>query len=292
MSARGFSLIELLVACALVVILGAAVASLVAPLGAVLERTETVAQLEPAGRTVLDAVLADIREAGSESSVTDPELPFARLVERVSSLRAVNSDELARPGAAVRVVRVPHLGPQGLLRAGAGAGDFTLLLDTVARCARGRPACGFVPGDFALLFNGASAARVSVDAVGDDFVRLRAPLPMAFAAGAVLASIVVNTYGTRANPDGSSQLVRLTTNGAEQPLLDNVVDFEVLPDEIDPFRVQRITIRLRLEAPSPELRGPAGDLFRRAGTSTNPRRWMPDVELRATVALRNPVTAP
>ena len=292
MSARGFSLIELLIACALVVIIGGAVASFVAPLGAVLERGETVGQMEPAGRTVLEAVLADIREAGSEASVGAPEAAFARVVERVSSLRTLDSNELAQPGAAVRVIRAPHLGAQGRLSAAVPAGDFILPLDTVARCAGGPPACGFLPGDLALLYNATGARQVAIDGIGDGFVRLRLAMPAAFAAGAVLTEIVANTYGTRATADGSRQLVRLTANGSEQPLLDNVSEFEVHADAIDPFRVQRINLRLRLEAASPDLRGPEGSLFRRPGTSTNPRRWVPDVELRAAVALRNPVSAP
>jgi hypothetical protein len=181
---------------------------------------------------------------------------------------------------------------QALLSDGVAMGEVILPLDTSVRCAGGPPACGFQAGDVALLYSGATATRIAVAAIGDDFVRLRSPLPAAVVAGAALAEIVSNTYGTRATADGSRQLVRLTANGAEQPLLDNVSEFEVLADAIDPFRVQRVAIRLRLEAPSPELRGPAGYLFRRGGTSTNPRRWVPDVELRAIVALRNPVTRP
>jgi hypothetical protein len=35
------------------------------------------------------------------------------------------------------------------------------------------------------------------------------------------------------------------------------------------------------------FRGPAGPLFRRAGTATRPRAWIPDVEQRMVVAVRN-----
>ena len=217
MSARGFSLIELLIACALVVIIGGAVAALVAPLGAALERTETVGQMEPAGRTVLEAVLADVREAGSDPGIAAPDVGFARVVERVSSLRSLGSDELAWPGGALRVIRVPHLGAQGLLRAAVAEGDVTLPLDTAARCAGGPPACRFLPGALALLYNGAGAERVVVDAIGEGFVRLRSPLASGFAAGAVLAELVSHTYGTRSTPDGSRQLVRLTTGALNSP---------------------------------------------------------------------------
>jgi hypothetical protein len=37
---------------------------------------------------------------------------------------------------------------------------------------------------------------------------------------------------------------------------------------------------------SVDLRGPAGTLFRHGGTARAPRAWVPDIELRTSVALR------
>ena len=59
MSARGFSLIELLLACALFLAIGGAVAALVSPLRAAVERSDAVAQLEPAARSALEGLLGE-----------------------------------------------------------------------------------------------------------------------------------------------------------------------------------------------------------------------------------------
>jgi hypothetical protein len=88
--------------------------------------------------------------------------------------------------------------------------------------------------------------------------------------------------------EGSRQLVRISSGGAEQPLLDNVVDFDVASDTANLSQTTHLSIRLRLEAPSAMLRGPAGYLFRRPGSAGNARQWLPDVQMFFTVALRNP----
>ena len=48
-----------------------------------------------------------------------------------------------------------------------------------------------------------------------------------FDAGAVVASAVTTTYGLRPESDGSQRLVRTSTGGVEQPVLQHVVGFEV-----------------------------------------------------------------
>ncbi len=57
--------------------------------------------------------------------------------------------------------------------------------------------------------------------------------------------------------------------------------------DADLLRARRVDIRLRVEAASADLRGPAGVLFTRAGRATRAARWLPDIELRASVALRS-----
>jgi hypothetical protein len=51
--------------------------------------------------------------------------------------------------------------------------------------------------------------------------------------------------------------------------------------------MRRIVIRVRVEAQSAALRGPAGPLFSRAGTSRDANRWLPDQEIRLEVSPRN-----
>jgi hypothetical protein len=56
--------------------------------------------------------------------------------------------------------------------------------------------------------------------------------------------------------------------------------------DADLLRVRRVRVRIRLQAPSP-FRGPAGPLFVHAGMAADPRRWVPDEEITADVALRS-----
>jgi Prokaryotic N-terminal methylation motif len=285
---RGFSLIELLIACGLLVLVGGAVAALAGPLRLMLERSDSSAQLEPAGRAALEAVVADIRESGSDASVADPRFRLAGVSARLLPLRDLDSNDVAIPGGAIRVVRMPRPAAQAVLGAAAAAGDTVLVLETMSRCAGGPPVCGFAPGSNAMVYDAAAAEVVTVASVGVGRVIVSRPLAASFATGAVLSELSATTYGTRRTVDGSRQLVRRSTGGAELPILDNVADFEVTTDTADLSRVSQVGLRVRIEAASASLRGPAGYLFRRAGTTNDARRWLPDVELRFTIALRNP----
>jgi prepilin-type N-terminal cleavage/methylation domain-containing protein len=288
MSCRGFSLIELLIACALLLVVSGAVAALASPVRAVLERAQHGGQLEPAGQAAMETLVAEIREAGSDAGIAEGHLRLSRVLPRVFPMRDLDSSDMAVPAGAVRLTRTPHVAAQGLLAADAAAGAVTLQLATGSRCTTGAPSCGFRAGTAAVLYQEAGAEVVTLSDTGDGFVTVVAPLVVGFAKDAVLSEVVRTTYGLRRGADGSGQLVRLTTGGAEQPMLDNVVEFEVVPNSDDPLRVESVQIRLRIEAASAALRGPAGYLFRRRGTAANPRLWLPDVELRITVALRNP----
>jgi len=66
------------------------------------------------------------------------------------------------------------------------------------------------------------------------------------------------------------------------------------PDGVNPnrfdadlLRVRRIAVTLRVESAAAALRGPAGPLFARAGTSTSAHRLLPDREIRFDVSPRN-----
>ena len=55
--------------------------------------------------------------------------------------------------------------------------------------------------------------------------------------------------------------------------------------DADLFRIRRIDLRLRVEVRSAAFRGPAGQLFGRAGTAAEARYWVRDRTLTASVAL-------
>jgi len=57
--------------------------------------------------------------------------------------------------------------------------------------------------------------------------------------------------------------------------------------DADLLRVRRVSVTLRVQAAAASLRGPAGALFRRAGTATSAARYVPDLEVHLDVAPRN-----
>jgi hypothetical protein len=138
-----------------------------------------------------------------------------------------------------------------------------------------------------VLYTSSEAHIVAIDGIADGAVGLASPLAAPFEAGAVLSELATVTYGTRLAVDGSQHLVRVSSGGSEQPILDNVVEFSVVTDTEDPLAATRLAWTLRVQAPSAAFRGPAGFLFRQGGTATLSRHWIPDVEFRMVVALRN-----
>lgn len=64
---------------------------------------------------------------------------------------------------------------------------------------------------------------------------------------------------------------------------------DLAPDrwDADLLRIRSVAVTLRVQSASAALRGPAGALFARAGTSRALQRWAPDVETHFTVAPRN-----
>jgi type II secretory pathway pseudopilin PulG len=286
MTARGFTLIELLVAAAVTMAVTGALAALVAPLGSATDRSHANADMDAGTRSALQQLAADLRQAGADASIAPPSR-LASVLPPVALLRDLAAGEVGLPATAVRVTYIPHLAAQATLEVAAAAGDIVVRLDTTSRCSTGFPACGFRPGQSALLYAGAAVSTVSLDAAANGTVTLSAPLPRPFPAGAVLAEFVSVTYGTRPDGAGAHRLVRGSTGGAEQPMLDNVVAFALASDTEDPLDVGRLSCTLRVQAPSAAFRGPAGPLFHRAGTATHMRTWVPDVEHRMVVAIRN-----
>jgi hypothetical protein len=57
--------------------------------------------------------------------------------------------------------------------------------------------------------------------------------------------------------------------------------------DADLFRIRRIGVRLRVQSAVAALRGPAGVLFTRGGTSRGGSRWLPDQEVQFDVTPRN-----
>jgi hypothetical protein len=283
---RGFTTIELLIASSLLLIVTGAIAALATPMRDGVERSLGRADLTGASRFAIERLASELREAGSPATVAAPGTRLRDLLPSVVALADLDSGAPQSPGGAIQIASVPAAAPQGLLAATASAGTVFLELDLAARCTTVGLACGFRTGASAVLFDSSHFAIVTIHSVADaGLVRVTSPIPSAFPVGAVLTTLTITSYGLRPGADGSMRLVR-RRQGSDAPLLDDVVGFVAETVGPDAFNVTKLNLSVRLEAASAAMRGPAGYLFRRAGSTTRARQWVPDVELRATIALR------
>ncbi|MGH9174487.1 MAG: PilW family protein [Vicinamibacterales bacterium] len=374
MSQRGFTLIELLIACLLVTAVAGAVAALAVPARNAFDRTLGAADLSGGSRAALERLMVEVREAGSGAAVAFDRVGLADVTPVVMPGLSLDNLAVAAPAGAFSVTRIGLAAPQGVLLQSVNAGGTTLQLDTSGRCRQVGVACGLEPGMTAVVYDASRAVTFTVGTISaGGFVHAASGLPAGFAHGAIVAERTTSSYGLRTSADGSQRLVRVSPGGAEQPVLQNVVDFAVrvegrsdapqpgpvddgrpsygpaaprldqddsrdawgpgencttardgqgvaiprlaalspapdpvpistslitdgpwCPDGSDPLRfdadllrVRSVELRLRVEAASAVLRGPAGRLFRRPGTERNAARWVPDVEMRVTVRMRN-----
>jgi hypothetical protein len=282
MSARGFVLLEWLVAASLTIAIAGAVFAAVVPVRDVIERTQHRTDLATAARGAVDSIVNEMREAGSGASISEVPANALNPLPSFEVLDDLASGNVVATGTALRVRRTPHGAPQGRLGNAVPAGAQVLPLETAFGCASGAPSCGFDVGDRALLVMPGGAEIVAVQGALPGAVVLTAGVPGPVPAGTVLSKLVTTTFGLKT--DGVPRVVRLTDGGAEQPLVDQVVEFEVSRVLANP---PHLSVRLRVQAADARLRGPAGYLFTNAGTASSPRQWLPDIELRAHVTLRN-----
>ena len=280
MNAKGFVLLEWLVAAALTITIAGAVFALVVRVRDAFERTQHRTDLVTAVRGALDLIAKDLRESGAGAAIAQAADAPLNPPSTIEVLDSLASGVVALTGSAVRIRHTPLAAAQGRLGKPAAAGEQLLLLDLTTHCASGAPACGFESGDRALVFTPAVVEVVTVKAVVAGGLVLANGAGSAFPAGAVVCKVVTTLYGVK-NDAAGARVVRITEGGAEQPLVDEVVAFGLAATP------GGLSLRLRVQAAAIHLRGPAGYLFATAGTAAGPRQWLPDVELRAEVALRN-----
>ncbi|MBI3046959.1 MAG: prepilin-type N-terminal cleavage/methylation domain-containing protein [Acidobacteria bacterium] len=235
-SAAGFTLAELLVGMAIMLVVTGAVLALVDPARGMFQAQPEISDMHQRLRVAVDALAGDLLRAGAgvASTVAPPVLPYR--------IGALGSD----PGAAVfyrpdvvSVVFVPWTDTAVISR------TYYLQSDP----GTGTPQL--------MRYDGAETDLPVVDHV----VRLGFEY---FDAGAA-------PIDPAALQDGP-----WVPGGAVLP-----------PFDADLLRVRRVRATVRVEAALASMRGPAGSLFARGGTSTSSTRYVPDRELRFDVALRN-----
>jgi hypothetical protein len=93
---------------------------------------------------------------------------------------------------------------------------------------------------------------------------------------------VTRTYYLRTS---DATLMQYDGDRTDLPVVDHVVSLAF--EYVGYPRTRRVRVTLRVEAAAASLRGPAGLLFARAGTSTAAERFVPDREMQFDVAPRN-----
>jgi prepilin-type N-terminal cleavage/methylation domain-containing protein len=277
---KGFSLVELLIALTICAVISASMAAVVPPARAAFERTPAELDLQQRGRTAIDVIVQAIRAAGSDMIVSEEVGPLAGVVPAVIPF---GPDSSGMYFLRLKVIAPRPNGAQGILveHQASSTGDLVL---SQARCPDVQVVCGFVKDATALITDGSGRFDVftiaSAQALTARLTPAR-PLKPPYVAGSVVVGVDVHLFRLDLQADGSRTLVRVTAEGAVQPIVDRVNSLHFEPyalnasgvptpmpvaeltdgpwwssgpdgdyDE-DIFRVKRLDIALSLQAAHP-----------------------------------------
>jgi hypothetical protein len=302
---RGYTFIELIVASAIVIALGAALLGLLHDGLAATPALEEMTDLHQRARVSIDRLDAEIRAAAAGSPSGPLSQSFAAIEPRAPTDAAGTASS-----SRLTVRYVPHGGAHSRLVQPLAPSAPIAFVDTAAGCPVGTTACGFNAATTALISDTAgSADLVSVDAIGpgaltiSDVIASRAAYPA--------GSEVVEARQVSFIFDPAARQLRRLEGGGSFVLVDNVtaVNFEyfagdmtLLPPavfqdgpfvgagsivfDVDLLRVRTVRATLRLDTGVDRLRGTDPRFFARPGTATGPR-VIPDAVARLDVTLRN-----
>lgn len=302
---RGFSVVELLIASAvLLTVCGGVLALLHAALAAAPVLEETT-DLHQRARVATDAIAAELRLTAAGT----PAGPLSRYFAAVEPRRSSDPPGTAT-ASAITLRYVPSNGAHGRLAQPLAPGAPVAIVDTTG-CPLNTVVCGFVAGTVAVVFDTSGAADfVNVDAIGPGALTISdtsGPRATSYAAGAELAEAVQITFFF----DGPARQLRRAEGGVSFVLADNVtgLSFEYWADDmvpaplaaftdgpfvgggvtafdVDLLRVRTIRATLRFETGVDTMRGTDPTLFARPGTAAG-SRTIPDLTARIDIALRN-----
>lgn len=226
----GTSLVELLVAVALLGLALATVAMLAAAVLSGFEADPAAADEQQRARSGVNALIDDVLHAGSGFVQAADDAPGG-------GLPALAPDAVNAGGWTVRAMPNTLTTMAGRrsaaharLRAAAAAGDVWLRLERPAFCSAVSVTCGFAAGDDLLVFDrhGRFALATIAQVAPPLDLELVSPLTDGWLTGASVSAVVTHTYATRADPaTGLSQLVRRLGAGPANPVIDFVTRFEV-----------------------------------------------------------------
>ncbi len=244
---RGFTVTELLIALAIVLLIAGALAQAVEPARAVFERVPAELDLQQRGRSAIDVIAQAVRSAGKNVAATNALGAFSDIVPAVS----VTDPEESGDAFATLTVIVPAAnGAQGVLAADQSTDAAPLTLATTP-CPNVKDVCGFNPGMTAVITDGTGHHDVFIVAstvVGSRRLTADRVLSQPYPIGSAVVEIDQHTFSLAGQTDGSFSLIRETAAGAIQPVVDFVtaLSFTISGDQVDvALSVQAATESLR-----------------------------------------------
>lgn len=234
---RGFSLVELLLASAMVVVLGWSVIVLIHPARSAFRLEPEAADLQQRLRVGIDALARDLASAGAGLDWGDETGPLTRALAPVLPFRVGRRDSDPDRGVFFRpdvltIIYVPTTAAQARLREPAGR-ESALPVDPIPGCPLGDLLCGFRVGMDALVWDRRGRwdlFRITHADASTGLLRYEEePLTGAYQAAANLAEIVVRTYWLRpdANAGADGRLYRYDGHLTEAEVVDQVRGFRI-----------------------------------------------------------------
>ena len=209
--ARGFSLLELLMAVAISALCVAIMAAAVPPLQAAFEQTPAVIDMQQRARAAVDTIAQAVRGA-ERVALLDEDLPSGEFRQLMTVTPRANAGQ--------GIVAYDQI---------SAGGDLFLL---AARCPAVTDVCGFVPGSSAVI--GDAGGGFDVFTVGSTDAATRSLSPrrrfeQPYAADAAVVEVDAYTFRLDPQPDGSFTLMRESAAGAVQPIVDRISELRFAP---------------------------------------------------------------
>lgn len=229
-TSRGVTLVELLVALAVVSLALSVVAALATAVVGAFEAEPAAADAHQRARSALAALIDDVQRAGSGFLTGADDAPGSALPPLLPDQLTTSAWVVTpTPGVMTTWHARRGAGP-ARLQAAVAAGEQVLRLVRPAYCPATSPGCGFVAGDDVVVYttHGRMAAA-SVRQVRPPLdLELTAPVAEAWPAGSAVAAVTVHGYELRPDPStGLSQIVRRLGDGPATPVIDFVTRFEI-----------------------------------------------------------------
>jgi prepilin-type N-terminal cleavage/methylation domain-containing protein len=252
MSARGFSMLELLVAIAIVSSILASSLTLMSSFQTAFERESERADMEQRLRAATEAVHRDLIAAGTGGSRRSWDGPLDFFIASVLPFRQ-GAQSADPPGTfktdTLTVIYVPQTtSPQTTIREAIQAAPGAVSVDLRAGCPQGDAACGFAAGMDVMVYDAtASFDTFKIESVQGNVLQLRHEMSdttQVYAPGANIVEIVSHTYYLKADrAAGTSQLMRYDGSGSDAVLVDHVVGltFQYYGDPNPPSLIRSTT---------------------------------------------------